>query len=738
MSGSGVIRKRDVGILFIVLLAMYLSLKGQESGLSYSLEPAWYVDQRKTSLPSASGWPMVPPVITDLEGDGNKEVVYITKDLQLKVISADAPNNDHSEIYTPEELAAVRLSSLNVQKGRIPVALKTGYVQPYSQTKERSQVIIVVREDWTVTCFDSNLNVLWEKAVAHKTHELDTLIDKFSIDEVSVFLAPLSIAEGSTGMVIVGASMSLRDDTEVDIEFGLDMNEDANKEHPDMHARAMLEHFSVYALDASTGHVLWRHDGLDVRPEQFIRSLPQHAYELDVADLSTKAHHAPGINDWTIFRQSLIAELPHDWHGRDDTSLRMAHFERRHMGARSNNPNAPKSKAGSGGKIFGGGGSGARKGGGGSGNGGDGSRKKENSGRQLGPKAGGEGRFTGVETPPLSQNAMLPHDAAEHTEYPNVLVAHTKNGLEVIALRTGIPITSLALTAGNTYADLDGDGVVDAVLVLESQQDVAAHGEAFSHEGGELQHCAVMAISGLPPRSQLFNGTICSRRNSLQDPLSNKHSGGGVSDNTKMPAYVSAASPVVFRAVDPRTLLESKTKDLIIAINTGIVTCYSGTGVFKWQTKGAPTWDTDDDESVAYAMHFDSDSSRVDDMGKHDNIHAQLLVMGDHSMSLISREGIILAVAEIPKRPIARPVIGDFDSDGVTDVIVYTEDAILGYRLEVIASTRGLLLALIALSTFAAVVFVANIRVEDNDAGSGRPRKNVLSLARSTEEYHLD
>ena len=41
------------------------------------------------------------------------------------------------------------------------------------------------------------------------------------------------------------------------------------------------------------------------------------------------------------------------------------------------------------------------------------------------------GRFTGIETPPLSLSASLPHDALEHTENPNVLVAHTSQGIEV-------------------------------------------------------------------------------------------------------------------------------------------------------------------------------------------------------------------------------------------------------------------------------------------------------------------
>ena len=39
-------------------------------------------------------------------------------------------------------------------------------------------------------------------------------------------------------------------------------------------------------------------------------------------------------------------------------------------------------------------------------------------------------------------------------------------------LLNGAPITSLALVTGRTYADLDGDGLIDSILVLESKDDI--------------------------------------------------------------------------------------------------------------------------------------------------------------------------------------------------------------------------------------------------------------------------
>jgi hypothetical protein len=92
---------------------------------------------------------------------------------------------------------------------------------------------------------------------------------------------------------------------------------------------------------------------------------------------------------------------------------------------------------------------------------------------------------------------------------------------------------------------------------------------------------------------------------------------------------------------------------------------------------------------------------------------------------------------------LAQPVLGDFDSDGDVDVIIVTEDSLLGYRVQVTTSSRGLFVALLVLSGIAAVAFVANIKVESvpldpRDVTGSKKMRSVLSLVRSTEEFHLD
>jgi hypothetical protein len=635
-------------------------------------------------------------------------------------------------------------------QGNIPVALETGYVEPYSESVGRKQVIVVVREDWTVSCFSMSLQLLWEKAISHKSHEMSSMANFYKIDDVTVYVAPLSLEEGSNGVVVIGAAMVPRDEDAAEqalrLEEGLN-GESGDTEHPELRLRAALEHYSVFALDAKDGHVIWRHDGSTVSDDQYIHSLPQHMFTEFKASVSDLAafHQSRGLNDWSLFRHSLIKELPHIWKNKDDSSMRIAHFVRKHLGAGSGTQ--VSKKQGSAG--YGSADSADKKGDGVSANN---NKLNPNKLKEASSKQGRRsnfGFFTGIETAPVAADADLPHDSSEHIDHPNVLVAHTKRGIEVWALKSGASITALALSPGRTYADIDGDGVVDQLLLLERPQDVASHGEAFANEHGKLQHCTLMVISGLPPRSQLFNGSLCMNHRHLHDPLAK--SGGGRGGGL-LPSEVSLTSPVILKTIDERSRKESNNRDVVVASNTGVMTCFSAQGDQRWQINGAPTWPTSHTFHTLTAI--DSDANRVDAVGTHDTIYAQLLVIGTRNMALYDRAGEMLAIAELPNIPMSRPVLGDFDSDGVTDLVLITDDAILGYKINVVQSVRVLFIVAVVLVVIAAIVFFSNIRTNvevDEGVGAGTDgaartqrrdthaaKRSVLSIIRSTDDDHLD
>ena len=640
-----------------------------------------------------------------------------------------------------------------LSQGHIPIAMKVGYTVPYSETTARTQSIVVVYEDWTVSCYDSSLHILWTKEVGHNSFELNHLIKFFRINMASIYIAPLQLhGESSPGTVIVGASMARRSALDGVTTESEDIVMRSLREgtHPQAEALAKLSHFSVFALDSVTGHVLWKHDGMEVRSEQYSRSLPQHAYTLDLKDLMSKTHHSAGINDWTVFRQSLLNELPHLWTAPEHTSMRIAHFIRRHVGAAVGRTVRPRRGKDGKGKPLPSAKRGAHK------DTATGAGRNGKPATLLGSLPLLQGQ---VESRSLSKSAELPHDASEHTENPNVIVVHSDKGLEVIALRTGIPITSLALPEGKLYADVDGDGVVDTIVILDNPRSVNQHRSEFAHHqfeyaGAEaaLQHCTIVVMSGLPARSQLFNGTVCAERPSLRESLSDRdrhvykvhrppsevpEDGESAVPRGQHPSIIHAI-PLVMSKLESKSLRESKVKDIIVAIHSGIVTSYSGTGNFNWQLRNAPKWSTDDTASadvdaaaakegneidtVASVVGFDSDADRAEGLGSHNSVYSTILIAGESEMQLVSREGDILAIAELPKGPIAYPVLGDFDNDGVTDIILLTDGAVLGFHVSVTKATDGVLIALVLLVIVAVAVFIGNIqRVAPAGASRGVP-----------------
>ena len=534
------------------------------------------------------------------------------------------------------------------------MALDTGYITNYDTNKERSQVLFTLQKDLTISCFDSTLKLLWNKQLAHKLHDIQGLLTHYNIQNIAIHAIPISITQNSDSLVVIGFNMipnNIDSESRIRLEQGMGSSEDGSSEgnkteHIGIDIQSQLDHFTIYALNASDGSIIWRHDGIDMKPEQYIRSLPMNALKLGlIADLTTKATVATtnhGLNDWSVFRQSLFAELPHIWRDSDDTSIRIAHFVRRHLGAGSTSQVDKKKSTGENSAEYD-------------------STHIISSTNKANKKASATSkhfnidlnRFTGIERQPLSLSASLPHDAAEHTQNPNVLVAHTSKGLEVISLRSGTPITSLSLKADRLYDDLDGDGVLDSIAVLESEGDVAEHSLSQLHDNARLRHCMMVVISGLPQMGQLFNGTICQSQRHLHDamkrPAFNRHD--------TLPRAIKAATPVVYNVLDEKTLLISKYKEIAVAINTGVMTSYSSRGVYRWQIDHTPTWSLD--YTHAYAGLYDTDAARVDELGDVDRLHAHILVMGEKAFALVDpKNGDVPTVTDLPDKPISHPILG--------------------------------------------------------------------------------
>lgn len=306
-AAQSIFRHRDILIIFIILLAAYISF--DSNGYQYFLSPTWYVNDKKSS--TTKYFHKLRPIITDIDGDGTNEVILITSSLEIQILKTSSKS---STIFQPPIVAKKRLTNLKLTKGKAPIGLKVGYIDEYNETGFRRQVIAVVTEDLTVRLFNHQLDLIWEKVIAHNTLDMGKNTGFFDNRELAVFIFPGHI-RNSTGSVIVGFSESeLTSLSDVKSEEGMNDRRSlsATDEHPEMSIRANLEHFNVYALDAKTGHVVWRHTGQDEKSEQ-TKSLPRLALKLEIDDVLLKPHHGHGhgYSHWTVFRDSLLSELPH-------------------------------------------------------------------------------------------------------------------------------------------------------------------------------------------------------------------------------------------------------------------------------------------------------------------------------------------------------------------------------------------------------------------------------------------
>lgn len=88
----------------------------------------------------------------------------------------------------------------------------------------------------------------------------------------------------------------------------------------------------------------------------------------------------------------------------------------------------------------------------------------------------------------------------------NSIVAHLKEGIEVIHLYTGRTLCKLHLASGGLHVDLNGDGVLDHIKAeggYESRMQKDQRNHVMRHK------CSAYVTSGIPPKEELFNGTIC-------------------------------------------------------------------------------------------------------------------------------------------------------------------------------------------------------------------------------------
>lgn len=674
-------RQRDLLVLLTCGLGIFLSFQRDEGdgfrirrAWSYPLDHGHYADgsnpQPHEKLP--------PPLVTDVDGDGEMDVVLVTKEPSIKLIEKvgllhrTGKKGDFQQASARYE-ATLLSSIVRLSAGRQPAALASGYIDPPPKDPItlRRQVIVVVTQDWTVLCFDEKLKLMWESNLQ------DFVPDDFYHREIAISITPVGVFKGDRGMVIVAGSARHEltvggdeyweeheaeaaaeaagaapgDPTKIpspveDVYASTIDDEEDELENPqdELLVEQDIHHFSYYAVEGGRGGLRWSHEAGDYETtvmDEDNNLSPQHNYKLDV---QSNEQHQDEV-DWRQYRDSVLHSLPHSWRRRDDTWLELKHFARQ----KRQKPVAPDSNAA--------------------------------DSLLYGAAAAAE-----VLARPLSAGGSIGGSGLSGTTFgpvappPNVIVAHRADGLDVVHLFSGRLLCQVRLMQG-THADVNRDGTIDHMYALaghdlasRSVHDRVAAGIASSPDllgSVPSPGCMAIATSGVPVHDHLFNASICpsQKDRSFQGTTKGWQSGS--------PGPLDAVDPVVMPSIAHPG--GSGKLDTVFLLSNGRVTSVGPSGERNWQVQTSAVWQKAHIMLATGGNHeagLRPDSVAVPSL-RFVNLHAeknaeeaddedlQLLAVGDSNLVFLSMDGRVRASIGLTQQPVGTPTLGDFNDDGV-------------------------------------------------------------------------
>ncbi|CAM9191179.1 unnamed protein product [Chrysoparadoxa australica] len=585
--------------------------------------------------------------------------------------------------------------SVRVSTGQDVVALGAGYLEPYSESVARSKHLVVVKGDLSVACYDSEFRLTWgttldHLGMKHLASLLSTTVrEGFEVDEVGVVMSPQASLKGDLGLVVIGASLKPKGVQKVNVETGAGKygSEDLDEEGIDQYERAGAEatHFSLFGLDGATGELRWVHE-IDQQQQPVVSKsdlaagsdtgtdtgtdtgndtggaegegkwdqmseavLTQEGkgneklhkqYKLEDHELNREIGEVFGL--WKAFKGSLLEALPHTWRSPQDTQLRLAHFERE-------------------GKY---------------------KRKKEEDPSQTKGKVGGKSKRWHVASA-VPAFAVKPHDEAEHISQPNVVVVHTKAGIEAVNLFSGAHVCSLPLPSSQhrtiVYADLDNNGVIDSI---------------------EAAGCWIGATSGVPAGEELFNSTTCSsmEKSSQRQSMHTLTARSAREGNAKRrDRDLGVTAPLL---VGDR---------LFTAVSNGAVAAVGADGRAKWKSKGGPKWSKG---CVGFIVQLDEG----------------IAVVGERSLMVYNRNGYLLGESAMIQAPVSKPYIAE---DGT--LVVDGKNLLVGYSIAARPGVLSRVFFSFVLVLCAAMATLAYGCIGATASGSKKGRGHAMPRKRATD-----
>ncbi|KAJ7513865.1 hypothetical protein O6H91_23G017300 [Diphasiastrum complanatum] len=701
-------RKRDLGILLISALAIFFSLQNEGN---FSFKEGWFHYLEESYPLKHEGERLPPPIVTDLNGDGQNEVIVATHDAKLQVLDPlyRITNEGFGEARILAEVSLLP-ERVRVAAGRRPVAMAAGALRrPFYEKDKGKQVLVVVTAGWVIMCFDHNLKKLWEANVQedfpHGAHH----------KEVAISISNYTLKHGDTGLVIVGGSMEIQPQVHLDpFEEELVLEKEAERHRHSASANEDIEdievgvvkarHFSYYAYAGSTGNLRWSHKSGDFLRDasSSLKLIPQHNYRLDASHLDGRHY---GEVECREFRESILGVMPHRWERREDTRFELANFQKHkrntHKRIASSKNSLPSHKP----------------------------TEKVSPGRDSKNKVASAIKKAAEYATSSKAQKRYPFGSVitNHTSswwIPNVVVAHLKEGIEAVHLASGRTICKLWLQEGGLHADINGDGVLDHV------QAAGSHGaESFVANGmlEAMKPCWAVATSGVPVKEQLFNGSVC--RHSPFSSFQHADFGHRIFRRGMNVAPTEIIAPILMPRHDGHRHRKGSFGDVIFLTSRGEVTAFSvesahaHEGIQRWQIVTGASWSTHPSLS---GLTFDKvvPTLMALPLRKYGS-PSVILAAGEHEAVIISAGGSQLSSFALPSATTHSIIAVDFTGDGYNDLLVCTGNGIYGF-VQTQHSGAVLFSSLVGcLIVVMAVIFVTHYL----NAPKGKPRP----LSRSTD-----
>lgn len=639
-------------------------------------------------------------------------------------------------------------------------------------------MIIVVQQDLTMTSLSSDLLLLWETPLLGKT-TLPLFTDCQHIINV-VFHQTNSKENYLLDWIIVSITVQPYTSTT-----------QSTTKHT--HCEASTQ---ILALSADTGDIIWKQTNPNHNQEEELTlSLPNNAINEDIQQILLK-HQSLRSTEWIHFRHSVLNILPHHWHDSQDNQLKLYKFQREHSLENirpsvdsSSIPSSSSSTSASN----------------------DNNKKKARKAKSLLKLTNPGTNNTMYATLQNKKNLPKAHHSLgklkpSHGSFNNVVILYHEHGISVVALANGQQLLSIAMEKDVTYGDINHDGIIDAIHYTNqpNYHNILHINTDDISPQQPLQRCYLTITSGLPTQSLLFNQTnVCSEdRSDRYMPHTNpsvhhdRYAKGKHHPHPHMKPHKSLEQEVnqdfdeedngqeklllpkrldlilpTLSSASPSASSTSTNEDrylpgFVVASHDGHIMAYSSKkGKLLWESSEGVEWNIDARKpiynkrpSLLYYQPFhvthqtEGVEGKVGDKGSQPQIDA-LFLIGDYTMTLISLFGrTLITTTDIPSKIMSKPMLVDFDNDGIQDIVLNTKAALIGYKVVLTTSMSPFLIPFVFLLSVAIMIFVIKIVFRDAIVDEVRPlngkkgKKGVswvhwldtLHISRSTDRSHFD